>query len=116
MVDVIVAGDKLVLNVEGVDKEVPEAVPAGLLDGQWTKDARSFGSLPQDCFRVVVWESDHTTSHMDFSSFNKAREYANDAASESDDPTPLSCVFNHKFEIVHRGQPLHLRPTLKRFD
>ncbi len=67
-------------------------------------EARAFGPLPAGHFRVLVLESDLRTTRFDTDSFETARAYAVDAASEADDTPPLSFVFNDQFEMVYRGR------------
>ena len=53
-------------------------------------------------FRVSVWESGGSTSEETFDSFKDAREYADDAASEEDQPK--ATVFDVRGEVVYRGR------------
>lgn len=66
--------------------------------------ARNGGALPRGGYRVVVLESSGRLAISDFGSLRGAREYANDVASESDDPSPLAYVFDESLELVARGR------------
>lgn len=66
--------------------------------------ARNGGEVPRGGYRVVVLETSGQLRISDFGSLRGAREYANDVASESDDPPPLAYVFDEGLELVARGR------------
>ena len=71
----------------------------------WVAEAaRARGPIARDCYRVVVVESGGELSVRDFDDRALAEQYANDAASESDDPTPLAYVFGDGLQLVARGR------------
>lgn len=66
--------------------------------------AREAGSLPGGSFQVVVLEPDDSVRTRDFTSFEVARGYADDAASETDsDSPPVALVLDGDFVVVHEG-------------
>jgi hypothetical protein len=65
--------------------------------------ASAHGPLAPGHFRVVVIEPSGAMTFHDFDSLEAARRYADDAASESDDLTPVSAVVDGT-RIVSRGR------------
>jgi hypothetical protein len=53
-------------------------------------------------YRVAVWERDGSTSEEMFESLRDARSYADDAASEEEEP--IAKVFNARAKEVYRGR------------
>ena len=53
-------------------------------------------------YRVAVWESNGTTSEMMFDSLRDARSYADDAASEEDEP--IARVFDAAGREIYKGR------------
>ncbi len=71
--------------------------------------AKKLGRIRTKHFRVMVLESDLRRSSQDFRRLEEAKSYADDAASESDDNTPIAIVVDSTFKIVHKGRPYYLR-------
>ena len=72
-------------------------------------DARKLGPIRKGSFRVIVIESDARITHRDLPTFEKAKAFANDAASEAESDTPpVAHVFNDRFEMVCEGCPYWL--------
>ena len=71
----------------------------------WISEAvRARGPVPRGCCRVAVLESSGDLSVRDFADREAAKQYANDAASESDSPSPLAYVFDDELQFVARGR------------
>ena len=67
--------------------------------------ARERGAISRGWYRVVVLESSGRFSVTDLGNLKEAKDYANDAASESEDPSPpLAYVFDDKLQLVARGR------------
>ena len=76
----------------------------------WVREAaRARGTVPRGSYRVVVLESGGELSFRDFADRETAGQYANDAASESDHPSPLAYVFDDALRLVARGRPYAAR-------
>ena len=69
-----------------------------------SKAVRARGPVPRGCYRVAVLESGGELSIKDFADRETAQRYANDAASESDNPSLLAYVFDDKLQFVARGR------------
>jgi len=69
-----------------------------------SKAARAHGPVPRGGYRVCVLESSGELSVQDFADREAAQQYANDAASESDHPSPLAYVFDDRLQFVARGR------------
>jgi len=71
----------------------------------WVSEAvKARGPVARGCYRVAVVESSGDLSVRDFADQETAKQYANDAASESDHPSPLAYVFDDKLQFVARGR------------
>jgi hypothetical protein len=71
----------------------------------WVSEAvRARGPVPRGSYRVAVLESSGDLSVRDLAGRQAAQRYANDAASESDHPSPLAYVFDDKLQLVARGR------------
>jgi hypothetical protein len=71
----------------------------------WVSEAvQARGPVPRGHFRVAVIESSGDLSVRDFADMEIAKQYANDAASESDHPSPLAYVFDDGLRFVVRGR------------
>lgn len=66
--------------------------------------AEAVGTVRPGEYRVVVLESSGAIRTRDFHTLEAARGYANDAASESDEPAPLAYVFDDALRFVGRGR------------
>jgi hypothetical protein len=73
-------------------------------DQEWTEAARERGPIVSMAFRVVVYEASAEISVKDFASRQDAIQYANDAASETDDNPPIAKVFDDGFRLIHTGR------------
>jgi len=72
---------------------------------EWILEAaRVRGPISRDCYRVIVVESSGELSSKDFEDRALAEQYANDAASESDHPSPVAYVFGDRLQLVARGR------------
>jgi len=66
--------------------------------------AKAHGPIAPGTFRVVVLEHDDRITIRDFASFDDARAYAYDCASETDhDNAPIAVVIDSKFVRVEKG-------------
>lgn len=68
------------------------------------KAARKRGAVSRGGYCVVVLESSGELRVTDLGDLEDAKQYANDAASESDDPSPLAYVFDDKLQFVAHGR------------
>jgi len=66
--------------------------------------AKASGAVSRGGYRVVVVEARGDLSVRDFHDRESAEQYANDAASESDDESPLAVVFGDRLQLVARGR------------
>lgn len=73
-------------------------------DKHWTEAARERGPIASKGFRVVVCETSGDISGKDFTSREEAIQYANDAASETNDNPPIAKVFDDGFRLIHTGR------------
>jgi hypothetical protein len=80
-----------------------QTLSQALTDLRFIEAANAHGPLPAGHFRVVVIESSGTMSFRDFAALNAAQRYANDAASESDEPAPVAVVVDGS-HIIARGK------------
>jgi hypothetical protein len=71
--------------------------------------ARRRGPIPEGHFRVVTIEPDNRPGGGDFDSLERARRYADDAASEAEEVAPIAVVLDRDFQVVHEGRPYYLR-------
>ena len=71
--------------------------------------ARRQGPIPEGHFRVMTIETDNRLGCKDFDSRERAQQYANDAASEADDRTPIEIVLDRNLKVVHKGRPYYLK-------
>ncbi len=69
--------------------------------------ARKLGPLAAGTYRVVVLEADDRLSAKDFEDLAEAARYADDAASEYGDVSPIAVVVNDRFQVEHRGKPYY---------
>ncbi len=66
--------------------------------------ARQAGPIASGAFRAVVVEANGRVTHKDFGDQASARQYADDAASESEDVIVLAYVVDAGLSVVHRGR------------
>ena len=69
-----------------------------------SKAVQARGQVPRGGYRVAVLESSGDLSVRDFADRETAQGYANDAASESDHPSPLAYVFDDRLQFVACGR------------
>lgn len=70
----------------------------------FVKHARERGPIAPGTYRVVVLEGDERITINDFASFDEARTYAYDCASETDhDNAPIAVVIDSTFVRVEKG-------------
>lgn len=69
-----------------------------------SKAVQARGPVPRGGCRVAVLESSGDLSVKDFADRETAQRFANDAASESDHPSPLAYVFDDTLKFVARGR------------
>src|SRR5688572_10927608 len=62
-------------------------------------------------YRVAVWESNGSSSEMTFESLREAPSYADDAASEEEEPIAL--VFNAAGQRIYKGRHYVLRALFR---
>lgn len=66
--------------------------------------SRGTGPISPGTFRAVVLEADGRITHHDFSNFDDARKYADDAAWEVEDGPVFAHVLDEAFRIVYRSR------------
>jgi hypothetical protein len=66
--------------------------------------ARDEGPALHSDFRVVVIEGDGRHAVTDFQALDEALQYADDVASESEIPSPITSVFAPGLQYVRRGR------------
>ena len=66
--------------------------------------AKARGAVSPGGYRVVVVEARGDLSVRDFDDRESAEQYANDAASESDDESALAYVFGETLQLLARGR------------
>ena len=66
--------------------------------------AKAAGPMSHGGYRVVVVDARADLSVRDFDDRERAVQYANDAASESDDEPPLAYVFDDRLQFMARGR------------
>lgn len=67
--------------------------------------------MPRGRYRVVVLESGGQLRVSDFAGLEGARQYANDVASESDEPSPLAYVFDDRLQSARTSRAEAIRPA-----
>ncbi len=72
-------------------------------DSSHVKIAKEKGKIPPGQFRVVVQESGKDST-KDFKSEKEAKQYADDAASETENGPVYSSVFDSSFKFIYRGK------------
>jgi hypothetical protein len=79
--------------------------PLGLssTDIRFLKAANAHGPLAAGHFRVVFIESSGAMRFRDFAALEAARSYANDVASEADEPAPVAVVVDGS-RVIARGR------------
>jgi len=71
----------------------------------WVSEAvRAREPVSRGSYRVAIVESSGDLSVRDFADRETAQQYTNDAASESDHPSPLAYVFDDRLQFVARGR------------
>ncbi len=66
--------------------------------------AKSKGPLEKGRFRIIVFEGTGKITFKDLAGEKDARQYADDAASETEDGPVSAYVFNDSFQIVYTGK------------
>lgn len=64
--------------------------------------ARAVGGIPGGGYRVMV-DIEGRVTHHDFESLETATRYADDVASEGEDPHAVALVLDGSLAVVHRG-------------
>ena len=69
--------------------------------------SRRQGPIPKGHFRVATIEADAHVSSRDFTALGEAKQYADDAASETGDTPPVAIVLDDNGTVVYQGKPYY---------